>query len=97
MKNVEENANKPLFVYVDESGNLDFTSSGTAHYVLAAVATTDPFYSASELQKLKYNYLDNGKANIEYFHASEDRQFVRDDVLSIIKEILAIKLIFVII
>ncbi len=82
---MEEDIKKSLFVYVDESGNLDFSNTGTAYYVLAAVATTDPFYSASELQKLKYNYLDNGMVDVEYFHASEDRQFVRNDVLSNIK------------
>ena len=87
MRNVEEETDKPLFVYVDESGNLDFSSSGTAHYVLAAVATTDPFYSASRLQELKYEYLKSGKEDVEYFHASEDRQFVRNDVLLTIKEL----------
>lgn len=87
MNNVEENVDKPLFVFVDESGNLDFSRGGTAHYVLAAVATMDPLYSASQLQKLKYNYLNNGKHDVEFFHASEDRQFVRNDVLSVIKEL----------
>lgn len=87
MKNMEVKTDRPLFVFVDESGNLDFSRGGTAHYVLAAVATMDPFYSASRLQKLKYDYLDSGKHDVEFFHASEDRQFVRDDVLSAVKEL----------
>lgn len=80
-----EVVNRTLFVFVDESGNLDFSPNGTAYYVLAAVATTDPLFSASELQKLKYEYLKNGDMDIEFFHASEDRQFVRDRVISTIK------------
>lgn len=44
---VLKEAEKTLFVFVDESGNLDFSPSGTNHYVLAAVATTNPLISAS--------------------------------------------------
>lgn len=82
-----EEMTKTLFVFVDESGNLDFSSSGTNHYVLAAVVTTDPLFSASELQKLKYEYLKNGDMDVEYFHASEDKQFVRDEVIATISEL----------
>lgn len=79
-----EETTKTLFVFVDESGNLDFSPSGTNQYVLAAVATTDPLFSASELQKLKYEHLKSGDMDVEFFHASEDRQFVRDGVIATI-------------
>lgn len=75
---------RALFVFIDESGNLDFSSSGTKNYVLAAVATTNPLLSASTLQDLKYTYLTEGTVDVEYFHASEDRQFVRNEVIDII-------------
>lgn len=73
-----------LFVFVDESGNLDFSASGTKFYVLAAVATTDPICSATLLQNLKYSHLERGE-DIEMFHASEDRQYIRNEVIDSIK------------
>lgn len=72
-----------LFVFVDESGNLDFSPSGTRFYVLAAVATTNPILSASLLQELKYKHLRSSD-DIEIFHASEDRQRVRNEVIETI-------------
>ena len=72
---------KTLFVFVDESGNLDFGPKGTNNYVLAAVATTNPILSAKMLQNLKYDYLTSG-IDIEFFHASEDRQEIRDTVFA---------------
>lgn len=74
-----------LFVFVDESGNLDFSPSGTKYYVLAAVVTTNPILSATKLQQLKYDHLENGD-DIEIFHASEDKQNIRNCVISAIKE-----------
>lgn len=70
-----------LFVFIDESGNLDFGAKGTANYVLAAVSTINPVLSANVLQRLKYMYLREGD-DIEFFHASENKQKIRNEVLS---------------
>lgn len=73
-----------LYVFIDESGNMDFTEKWTKHFVLAALTTTNPLSSSSILQTLKYNYLKDNMWGCDYqhFHASEDRQIVRDGVLS---------------
>lgn len=76
---------KTLFVFIDESGNLDFSPNGTKYYVLAAAITTNPILSATKLQALKYSHLENGD-DIEVFHASEDKQVIRNCVISTIKE-----------
>ena len=52
--------------------------------MLAAVVTTDPIYSATKLQQLKYDHLSN-HVDVEMFHASEDKQFIRDSVINAIK------------
>lgn len=78
---METGNNDTLYVFIDESGNLDFGPKGTDHYVLAAVVTKRPLLSSSKLQDLKYRYLEDG-VNVEYFHASEDRQFVRNTVIA---------------
>lgn len=69
-----------LYVFVDESGNFDFSDNGTTHFVLGALATTDPTASARHAQRLKYRLLGDGH-DISSFHASEDKQLVRDEVL----------------
>lgn len=77
---------KTLFVFVDESGNLDFGAKGTKFYVLAAVATTDPIQTAAMLQKLKYRHLRRGE-DVEFFHASEDLQYIRNEVTAEIQKL----------
>lgn len=73
---------RPIFVFLDESGQLDFSSNGSKHFVLAAVTTLNPLQTSSTLQKLKYKFLANPLDNQahECFHASEDKQLVRDQV-----------------
>lgn len=46
---------------------------------------TRPFNGYKELTELKYDFIENGR-NIEYFHATEDKQAVRDEVFRIIKK-----------
>jgi hypothetical protein len=75
-----------LFVFLDESGNFDFSLSGTKHLVFTAVISTNPIQSASRILDLKYQLLQEG-LGIGTFHASEDRQLIRDRVFSAIAEI----------
>ena len=74
-----------LYIYLDESGNFDFTNKGTRHFVLAALLTRKPAATQANLQALRYQLLEAG-TNIEYFHASEDRQKTRDCVFGIIQQ-----------
>jgi len=46
-----------LYVFIDESGNMDFSDKGTKHFVLAALTTLQPLVSSSALQSLKYSLL----------------------------------------
>jgi len=75
-----------LFVYVDESGNFDFSPSGTKHFVMTAFITTDPILSANRIARLKYFLLSQG-VSIPNFHASEDSQRVRDQVVQQISKL----------
>jgi hypothetical protein len=68
-----------LFIFLDESGNLDFSPKGTDHFVLSAITALKPISSSSALQDLKYDLLKIGE-DVQYFHASEDKQIVRDAV-----------------
>lgn len=72
-----------LYIYLDESGNLDFSEGGTNYFLLSAVTTIQPLVSSNALQNLKYALLESG-VDVEFFHASPDKQFVRDKVFSVI-------------
>ena len=74
-----------LFIFVDESGNFDFSPKGTKYFVLSAVTTFDPL-GREKLDEIKYEFLKKG-LDIEYFHASEDKQIVRDKVFQFIEEL----------
>lgn len=78
---------KTLYVFLDESGNYDFSASGTKYFILTALSTTDPFAIGSPLLKLRYDLLPNYACGPKveeqgYFHASEDTQAVRDQVFA---------------
>lgn len=80
-----------LFIFLDESGNLDFSPKGTAHFVLAAVTALQPLQSSTELQKLKYSLLGSGE-DVQHFHASEDKQDTRNKVFQTINSLNNIKI-----
>ena len=71
------------YILLDEAGNLDFSPSGTKYFQLAAMTKERPFFAGKELSELKYDLLEEGTA-LERFHASEDRQKVRNQVFEII-------------
>ena len=69
-----------MYVYIDEAGNLDFGEHGTRYFALTGVVMRRPFRHLPGLLDAKYDALEAG-LDLEYFHASEDRQAVRDRVL----------------
>jgi len=71
------------YVFVDEAGNFDFSPSGTRYFILSALTMERPFPSPQPLIDLKYDLWSLGTA-IEYFHASEDKQSVRDRVFAVL-------------
>ena len=72
-----------LYIFLDEGGDLDFSSSGTKYFTLTGLSKERPFEAYKSLNELKYDQIESD-TEIEYFHASEDRQVVRDAVFNII-------------
>lgn len=80
---------KPTFyVFIDESGDFNFSPNGTKYFTLTALAAVRPFPWEGPLTALKYDLLET-RLNLEYFHATEDRQQVRNQVFEIIGQHLA--------
>src|SRR6266567_5675671 len=76
---------KTLYIFVDESGNFDFSPSGTKYFMLTLLSTIEPSRIGTYLMKLRYLLLPNYAcgARMEergYFHASEDEQKVRNHI-----------------
>lgn len=84
-------APNPLFVYIDESGDFNYTPSGSKYYIITALATFCPSEKEAELTKLRQDILVGNlglvldtkyleKKLSKKFHATEDKQVVRDMV-----------------
>jgi hypothetical protein len=74
-----------LYLFLDEGGNLDFSLSGTRYFILTCLTKQRPFEAYKSLYELKYDLIEQGTA-IDRFHATEDRQEVRNKVFKIIRE-----------
>jgi len=74
-----------LYIFLDEGGNFDFSPTGTKYFTLTCISKTRPFQIAPALDSLKYDLIETG-LDIEYFHAAEDRQAVRDKVFAAIQK-----------
>ena len=73
-----------LHVYLDESGNFDFSPRGSRTYAFAVAWTYDPAPMAQDLTSLRFRLLKEGQ-DLQSFHATEDRQANRDAVVEVLR------------
>jgi hypothetical protein len=83
---------KTLYLFIDESGNFDFSPNGTKFFILTVLSTIGPYDIGAPLLKLRYDLLPNYSCGPRmeehgYFHASEDAQTVRNSVYSIVSKL----------
>ena len=81
-------AGECAYLFMDESGSLDFGSNGTRYFVLTSVAMTRPFTWFDALDSYRYDCIEYGLTS-EYFHCAEDNRHVRARVFGIIRDNLA--------
>lgn len=75
-----------LYIFIDESGNFDFSPNGTKYFALTAVSTLEPLADRVGFSALRYELLKSG-VDEEFFHATEDLQNTRDGVFNLIKKL----------
>jgi hypothetical protein len=75
----------PIFAFFDESGEYTYHSKSGKYLVFTGIVTATPALFSHEFACLKYDLLQHGHC-VERFHASEDKQFVRDRVFKIIAD-----------
>ncbi|HZF12626.1 MAG TPA: DUF3800 domain-containing protein [Thermoanaerobaculia bacterium] len=73
-----------LNIFIDESGNFDFSVRGTKYFLLTAVSTTGCADLFSEFFELKHRLAASG-LELEEFHATENKQAVRDEMYKMIE------------
>ena len=71
------------YIFLDESGNLDFSDKGTRYFALTAVSLRRPFAVYEALDSYKHDCIEYGLTT-EYFHCSNDNIHVRGKVFDII-------------
>jgi len=74
-----------VYIFLDESGNMDFSGRGTKYFTMTSVSKIRPFVIAPLLDNLKYDLIEIG-LDLEYFHAAEDQQHVRNRVFDLIEQ-----------
>ena len=79
---------KILYVFLDEAGDFGFHSDGSKYFLLTSIAKERPFAIYQGLADLKYDLTESG-LTMEYFHAAEDKQPIRDKVFVVIQKHLA--------
>jgi Protein of unknown function (DUF3800) len=68
-----------LNIFIDESGSFDFTPKGSKHFILTAVAASDCATIFPDFFSLKHDI------GCEEFHATEDKQDIRDRMYSLLE------------
>jgi len=72
-----------LFAFLDESGEYAYHAKSGKYLVYAGVVTAVPELFTPEFCALRYRLTEQGHC-LERFHACDDRQSVRDEILKII-------------
>ena len=71
------------YIFLDESGNFDFSVNGTRYFVLTSVSMRRPFRWLKPIDDWKYDCIEYGLYN-QYFHCTDDNKHVRGKVFDII-------------
>lgn len=74
-----------LNIFIDESGGFDFSPRGSRHFILTAVSTLHCPELFAGFFDLKHRIAATG-LDLEEFHATEDRQAVRDQMYAFLEE-----------
>jgi len=56
----KESFDTVLYIFIDESGNFDFTKKGTKYFILTGFATFNPVINREKLLELKYDLCARG-------------------------------------
>lgn len=74
------------YLFADEAGNFDFSPNGSKYFVVTAISM-DSFESGIAMMNLRHRLAhETTELFHDGFHASEDRQSVRDEVFKLLEQ-----------
>lgn len=73
----------PLYIFLDESGDLGFNSSGSNFYVLTSVSLQRPAQLNAVLDEFRYRCIERGFEQ-EFFHCANERRRLRNEVFGLL-------------
>lgn len=79
------------YIFVDESGDMNFTSTGSKYYMFNFLVKKRPFKLHEYISNYRYELLEKSldphitrRLNIEYFHAHNDNKHIKNELFNII-------------
>ncbi len=86
-----ENINDTVYIFVDEAGDMDFSTKGSRYYMFNFLVKKRPFNLHEYISSYRYSLLErnldplNGtRLDIEYFHAHKDNKYIKEELFNII-------------
>ncbi len=86
-----ENISDTIYIFVDEAGDMDFSSNGSKHYMFNFLVKRRPFNLHEYISNYRYSLLErnldplnNIRLDIEYFHAHKDNKYIKNELFNII-------------
>jgi len=88
-----DNFDDIVYIFVDESGNRDFTAKGSKYFMFNFLIKKRPFNLHSPISNYRYTLLEKNldplkgndrRLNIESFHACKDNKYIREEIFNII-------------
>jgi hypothetical protein len=83
--------NDVVYIFVDEAGDMDFSSQGSKYYMFNFLVKQRPFRVHEHIANYRYSLLErnlhglNGRRlDIEYFHAHNDNKYIKDELFNTI-------------
>ena len=86
-----ENITDTTYIFVDESGDMNFTATGSKYYMFNFLVKKRPFTLHEYIANYRYELLEKTldplmvkRINIEYFHAHNDNKHIKNELFNII-------------
>lgn len=71
------------YVFLDESGDFNFSETGSRYFLLTSVTARRPFSFDSKMSEYRYELLEEG-VDIDHFHCVQDSWAIRNRVFELI-------------
>lgn len=83
--------NDVIYIFVDEAGDMDFSSKGSKYYMFNFLIKKRPFNLHEYISNYRYSLLERNlmplvdkRLDIEAFHACEDNKYIKNELFNVI-------------